>query len=343
MTPAPDHPRTARLPAGVVLRPATEEDVPACAPIWRDALNDYMGRLSLPVIPDELAPIRRLHAHLQRTDPERFWVADLDERDPPDGRERIADREGPDERAATPIAFGAATRRGAVWFLSMLFVRPEHQGAGVGRALLDRLLPADDAVLATGTDSAQPISNALYAGLGMVPRMPLLSVVGRVERPAALPDLPAGVRPVPFEEIAEGPPGGDGHRRLVAEVDTLDREIAGFAHPEDHRFLRVEGRQGFLYLGPDGTALGYGYASEVGRVGPVAVRDDALLAPVLGHLLRAVQPRGASALWVPGHAGPALVGLLRAGLRLEGFPVLLCWTRPFADFGRYLPISPGLL
>jgi hypothetical protein len=38
-----------------------------------------------------------------------------------------------------------------------------------------------------------------------------------------------------------------------------------------------------------------------------------------------------------------MVPLLRAGLRLEGFPVLLCWTRPFADFSRYLPISPGLL
>jgi hypothetical protein len=35
--------------------------------------------------------------------------------------------------------------------------------------------------------------------------------------------------------------------------------------------------------------------------------------------------------------------LLRAGLRIEGFPFLACWSRPFADFGRYLPTSPGLL
>ena len=35
--------------------------------------------------------------------------------------------------------------------------------------------------------------------------------------------------------------------------------------------------------------------------------------------------------------------LLRAGFRIDGFPVLLCWDRPFADFARYLPISPGLL
>jgi GNAT superfamily N-acetyltransferase len=304
--------------------------VSACARIWRDALNDYMGRLNLPVIPDELGPIGRLHRHLHATDPERFWVA-------------VRDTPTPEPDAGLPIAFGAAVRRDDVWFLSMLFVRPGEQGRGIGRALLDRLLPGDAATLATGTDSAQPVSNALYASLGIVPRMPLLSVVGRPERLEALGALPSGMSVIPFEEIAGGPPDQDGHRRLVEEIDAIDREIAGFAHPQDHRFLRVDGRRGFLFLDPGGSAIGYGYASEVGRVGPVAVRDEALVAPVLGHLLRAVEPRGASALWMPGHAGPAVEGLLRAGFRLEGFPVLLCWSRPFADFSRYLPISPGLL
>jgi hypothetical protein len=35
--------------------------------------------------------------------------------------------------------------------------------------------------------------------------------------------------------------------------------------------------------------------------------------------------------------------VLDAGLRLEGFPILLCWSAPFGDFARYIPISPGLL
>jgi hypothetical protein len=48
-------------------------------------------------------------------------------------------------------------------------------------------------------------------------------------------------------------------------------------------------------------------------------------------------------MWVPGAADRAFVGLLRAGLRLDGLPVLMCWSRPFADFSRYVPISPGLL
>ena len=48
-------------------------------------------------------------------------------------------------------------------------------------------------------------------------------------------------------------------------------------------------------------------------------------------------------MWLPGTAGEAVTATLRAGLRLDQFPILLCWDRPFADLTRYLPISPGLL
>jgi hypothetical protein len=67
------------------------------------------------------------------------------------------------------------------------------------------------------------------------------------------------------------------------------------------------------------------------------------MGPILGHLTTTVVPRGAFAMWVTGSADQALVRSLKAGFRLDGFPVLLCWDRPFADFSRYLPISPGLL
>ena len=135
---------------------------------------------------------------------------------------------------------------------------------------------------ATATDSVQPISNAMYATLGLVPRMPLLSLVGLPRRPEAFGELPSGVVPLPFDELAAGSPDGVGHRMLVEAIDTLDRELLGAAHPADHRFLRSESRHGWLYRGPDGTPVGYGYAGEAGRVGPIAVRDEALLGPVLG-------------------------------------------------------------
>ena len=229
----------------------------------------------------------------------------------------------------------------------MLFVLPEVQRAGVGRALLDQVLPPADAdmVRATATDSAQPVSNALYASLGIVPRLPLLNLIGLPERPDAFPSLPSGVRPVPFETVVGDGRGRARPRASSSEtVDALDRELLGVAHPIDHRYLRAESRRGWLYRGPDGAALGYGYATEAGRVGPVAVRDAALLTPVLGHLLSAVQPRGAFAICgSPAARTRRSCPALRAGFRLDQFPILLCWDRPFADFSRYLPISPGLL
>jgi GNAT superfamily N-acetyltransferase len=311
------------------LRPVRPDELLACAEIWRVSINDYTHRLGQPAVPTEFAPLVRLYTHLQATDPDRFVVATAPDPDQP-GADRI-------------VAFAAAVCRERLWFLSMLFVLPDFQGAGLGRALLTRVSPptdAPDTVRSTATDSAQPISNALYGSLGMVPRVPLLNLIGLPERLDVFGELPSGIAVTPFEEVAAT---DDGHRALGAVLDDLDRALLGAAHPVDHRFLRGESRHGWLYRGPDGTPLGYGYAGESGRVGPVAATDEGLLAPILGHLMTVTAPRGAFALWLAGTADRAVVAALQAGFRLDQFPILLCWDRPFADFSRYAPISPGLL
>ena len=49
------------------------------------------------------------------------------------------------------IGFASAVVRGASWLLSMLFVLPEEQGLGLGRALIEAVLPPADAGLALNT------------------------------------------------------------------------------------------------------------------------------------------------------------------------------------------------
>jgi len=315
-------------PDGLVLRAAREDELPACADVWRAGLDGYGMRVGRPPMIAAPGPLVALLAHLRGTDPDRFRVA-------------VRPEAGGDERV---VAFASASRREHVWFLGMLFVHPDEQARGLGRMLLEAVLPAggDPASLATCTDAAQPISNALYARYGIVPRMPALELVGRPERasPAVLPD---GVRAVPFELLAAGPTDGPGPRRLAASLATLDRAVLGYAHPQDHAFLWETGRLGYLYEAGDGRVIGYGYVSPVGRIGPLAVEDESLVPGVLGHLLRAVEPAGVFSAWVPGAAGAAVTTLLDAGLRLEDFPALLCWDRPFADFSRYLPITLALL
>jgi GNAT superfamily N-acetyltransferase len=315
--------------------------------IWHASVNDYMTRLGHPLPPPVLEPAIRLAEHLLATDPERFRVAVMGAH----GRDRL-------------VGFAIGLQREHVWFLSQLYVLPAEQRQGIGRALLSLVLPSDaragDAdrnraaagagapaappgVLATCTDAAQPISNALYGKLGIVARLPVFNLVGRPSSPRALPQLPEGVEAVPLEPAgnhAHRNPAAPGKTDLARIVDNLDRAVLGYAHRADHDFLRVQGRTGFLYRTAAGEPLGYGYSSRAGRFGPMALLDETLTAPVIGHLMRTIEPRGAASVWVPGANDRAIVALLRAGFRLEGFPAMLCWTRPFAAFERYLP--PGL-
>ena len=308
-------------PAGITFRAGEERDLPECNRIWREGIDAYLLPLGFPPLPEDNPSLRRLHAHTLATDPSRFVVAERRKRA---GGRRV-------------VAFGSAVERGALWFLSMLFVEPVEQARGVGRGLLAQILPAPlgGRVLATCTDSAQPVSNGLYASFGIVPRMPLFNLIGRPRPGFDWPALPPGVV---AQRVAEYEAWPDDPR-----VHALDRSILGFAHPEDHRFVLGEPRRAFAYRTSDGGLAGYGYAGDVGRVGPIAVTDPTLLAPVLGHLLAAVEPRGASSVWLPGDAGEAIRVAVRSGLRIEGFPILAGWSRPFADFTRYVPTSPGLI
>lgn len=332
----------------VTYRPPRRSELADCALVWHTAVDDYMARLNRSLPSPYLSPLLALLNHLLDTDPERFLVAVRPaESGPGSGREMIA-------------GFAIAAQREHVWYLSQLYVLPDEQGRGIGRALMTQILPSappepaaapdtegtraagstlDGAawidrrpgVLAMCTDAAQSVSNGLYSRFGIVPRSPVLNLVG-VPDPSALARLPAGIEAVPFND---GDPG--------AAIESIDRAVLGYAHAADHAYLRASGRTGFLYRSDDGAPVGYGYSSEAGRFGPVALLDETLTASVLGHLMSAIRPRGVTSVWVPGANDRAMVALLRAGLRIEGFPALLCWTRPFAQFERYLPASLALL
>jgi hypothetical protein len=311
--------------AGITFRYATDDDLPECGRIHQEAIDGYLVPMGFPPVPKENQSLLRLHTHTRATSPNRFIVAERQKRL---GRSRI-------------VAFGSAVDREQLWFLSMLFVEPAEQARGLGKAVMERLLPRErhGRVLSTCTDAAQPISNGLYAALGMVPRIPLFNLVGRPRpgwEPAPLPD---GVTAARVE------PASDGVLDTVqqAELDAFDRSVLGLAHPEDHAYDLRERPWLFEYRDGSGRLVAYGYTGEVGRIGPIAVADRALQEPVVGHLLTAVEPRGASAIWLPGTGDGAYRAALAAGLRIEGFPTLLCYDRPFGDFTRYVPTSPGLI
>ena len=347
----------------VTFRPPRPVELAECALVWHAAVDDYMRRLARPLAPPYLDPLIALLGHVLETDPERFLVA---VRTAPRvapweapgsgprgslGRDRAAGNLPP--RFERIVGFGIAVQREHVWFLSQLYVLPEEQRRGVGRALLTRIMPSLEGpggaaqaagnprgetrpgVLATCTDSAQPVSNGLYGRFGIVARMPIFNLVGRPIDPSTLPRLPEGLEAAPLETLDE--------LRAGTAIDAIDRTVLGYAHQADHAYLRTEGRTGFLFRTSGGEPIGYGYSSKAGRFGPVALLDETLTAPVVAHLLTAIEPRGASSAWVPGANDRAMVAMLRAGLRIESFPGLMCWTRPFAAFELYMPAGLSLL
>ncbi len=311
-------PEPAGGPPGVIVRPLTADDLPACAEVFYSALDDLSERRHQAPWPRNESSMLRLYDRLLASHPPGGAVAT-------DG-ERV-------------LGFGIAVERERTWFLGFLFVEPGLQAGGIGRQLLERILPppgaaawlADGGVLATCAESIQLISTGLYASLGMRPRDTIYQLVGS-PRLADLRRLPASVEGVPFERL-ETTEGADWLAEVLAPLDVA---AVGFRRDIDHRDDRAEGRRGILFRDRgDGRAVGYGYVQPSGRLGPAYVTDADLLEGVLSDLIGRLQPAGAWQLVVPG-ASAAMAPLLRAGLRFDEPPIVHCASAPCLAVEAYL-------
>jgi GNAT superfamily N-acetyltransferase len=293
-------------------RRLTLGDLAACAEVFYLAMDGLQARRGLAPLPRNAPALDLLFRHIVTLDPDRAWLA---------------------EEGESVVGFGMGTRREELDFLSFLFVHPEAQGRGVGRQLLPRCLPASP-YRGTCIEAIQPVSGALYASHGLVPRVPIYTLMGqpKVELPDLEPELEV-------QAMAEMP--NTQIESLFQTLATLDAEVLGFRRPADHRAWQAWERQGFL-LRTGGEAMGYGYAHPSGRLGPVVVRDSALLLPFVGRLTREVTAVDAWQLLAPGPADETFVALLKAGLRFDGPPAIFCSTRPGPDYTRYLPASFAL-
>jgi GNAT superfamily N-acetyltransferase len=295
---------------------STASDRQACGDIFFESMNGLHVERHLP--PEDPADDDWLRAaldHFGATDPDSTVLADL----------------GDD-----PVGFGVAYRRESFWFLAFLFVRPGSQAQGIGRAIIDHLLPPADEraglTLATTIQAIQPISTALYASFGMAPRLPRYRLSG-LRRPAGLPSLPEGIRSVPLDA------GNAGTR------DDLDRRVLGYARPQDHAHWLSTGTQGFGYVNPDGGLLAYGYLDDT-YLSPVASEDQLLTAAVVADLLGRMDAPEKGQASIQGSAGDLLAAMLGAGMRIDDetyFPDIYCSTDPEKPHPAYIAYSSFLV
>ena len=286
----------------VDFRPIETADMDALGEVFYEADDELNVRRGLPKTPRNPMPLLRLFDYIVQDSPGRGWLA---------------------ERDGRALGFGICAQRDDMTFLSFLFVRPDDQASGLGRALLERAMANSD-YRAVCIFSAQPIAAALYAQYGMVPRVPLFMFSGKpMDAPRA---LPAGLEigPVSIEEVAG-----------------LDQEVTGLTRSADHAAWEKWDRQRHgLYR--SGNLVGYGYVQSVGRLGPVVVHEPEHMLPFVGALMNLLPDVETWLLNVPGPAAETFQTLLKAGLRLEGPPVVYCATELRIDHSRYLPSTFAL-
>lgn len=213
-----------------------------------------------------------------------------------DGTRSIVALDG--ERLA---GFSAALVRGDTWFLSALFVSPEHQGSRVGRELLDLSWPGDYRRRMTITDSIQPVSTGMYARRGLMPTTPILTLSG-----APTCDLPQDL-----EAIAPEPEA----------LATLDRRAYGFERAADHHFWREQAAEANLWL-LAGEPIAYAYVDSQGLIGPLAGRNGEMAAAALQAELARRESQHAH-VHLPGSARRLVETALASGLRATRPPGLL--------------------
>ena len=190
---------------------ATEADLPECSRIHRVGIDDYLVRMAFPM-PVENPGLLRLHAHTLATDPTRFQVAERHGRG--------------GSRGSSPSA-------------------PPWNAARCGSSRCSSWSPRTRPAASGGCSGADPPGGPCRSTTRPARTAPsrsrTASTPGRDRAPDAVPEPlgrpRAGWTPPP---PPMAPPSRRRPRRTVlepdvrAELDALDLEVNGWAHPQDH-------------------------------------------------------------------------------------------------------------
>ena len=293
----------------VHLRPGTPVDSEACWDASWESISDLAARRGTPwtgTAADHWPRFRSLFEHLAE-DAIEWWVAEEDGR--VIGYARSVERGD----------------RGELFELAELFVRPNAQSGGIGRALLERAFPPGRgtvrAIIATTDERAL----ARYYRSGTHVRFPILGL-SREPRPDAAAAAGLTVEPITDARLDE--------------VRAIDREVLGYGRGDRELRWLLDDREGHLYL-RGGSVVGFGFVSAA-RTGPIAARTPGSIPEMLAHIeARAAALGGREvAFEVPTPNEAAMTHLLDAGFRFDGFPTYLMSSRRFGRFDRYLGFSP---
>ncbi len=208
--------------------------------------------------------------------------------------------------------------------LTEFFVRPQAQAAGVGRQLLTRALPQDDARQRVIIATLDPGAQTLYLQSNVYPRFPLRSFERAPEAPRVETDLEI----VPASATSE----------ILDKIAAIDGAVLGYRRDSIHRWL-LSTRQGFLYHRQQ-QVVGFGYVGN--HSGPFAVLDATDFPAILAHAETnaAEQEIEAFRIVVP-MINPTVIAYLHSRRYwMDRFVAEVMMDTPFGQFDHYVATSP---
>lgn len=303
----------------IIYRKACAEDLERADALVVACINDLTSRHGFGPVAESRPPQFQLFS--LEDDPDGLWVA---------------------EEADRILGFAWSWACDDLWFLSQLFVSPDHQGRGIGGEMLKRMFDHAGKRGATNrvliTFSFNVVSQGLYIRNGIIPRFPIYNFSVSRERLAS--GAQSGqFRQMPlFHHVALENTAS--HLRSLAGIDA---QVLGVSRDKHHKFLLSDSaRRGFLF-NSDGNDIGYAYISG-GHVGPLAVSDPGFLGGVFDAALNLAAESGSAQVsaFIPGTSDVALKLAAERGMQIT-LPMLLMSTREFGNWDRYLPRNPGFV
>ena len=243
--------------------------------------------------------------------------------------------------------YSGAITRGAITFLTDLFVLPGNQSGQLGKRLLEYAMPAGDGTIHCTMSSTDPRALALYIRSGMRPLWPHfnLRLVGPLRDTPELQSSDVEIREAP---MCDG------------ELIAWDTQISGRERAMDHAYW-VREQQGIpLWFERKGQIIGYGYIRpgagstssiwypETCAIGPLGVKrqEDAVACTLAAAKWAKQRDRGLRTevlhIDVPG-PHPALAPLLNCGFHIIYNETYLCTAAtPFFDACCYIASGSDL-
>ena len=230
------------------------------------------------------------------------------------------------EQGTGLVGYGAArtlqSPTGPVSMLADLFVSPDARGAGLGRAMLERLWDQDADRMTFS--STHPSALPLYAGFGLSAWWPLLYLSGDPSRVPQLSDLTVA---------GSSAEGAAWLEQYWAGVDRSADYTAWSARPGGEAFVvRRDGR-------PLAAGVMAGEQPTLEHLSMAPDLDDAEAAAVVAAAVGRIAAGPVTAYLPAPH--PAVRALLAAGWRVDGFDLFMATRPDLLDPSRDVP-SPAL-